>query len=198
MPKDPTAPFLRPALRNGHGEKGMGWREKGLPPQGYRKWTCGVRGMSTLQDGDCPVEFGRWTGRNRHNVLPLFSIPGMETGKKRAASFPPPRFPAWAVHGGKTLFLTRRARKAPGKPGAHGEAEGGVASGALRLPCDVAGDCGEGNALSGHPLPLHFPCDIVGSPGFQSGEPPRFPCLRFLRSLQADRGPGSSKRRSNL
>ena len=119
--------------------------------------------------------------------------------EKRGPLPPPPRFPAWAVHGGKTLFLTRRARKAPGKPGAHGEAEGGgVTSGALRLPCDVAGDCGEGNALSGHPLPLHFPCDVAGSPGFQSGEPPRFPCLRFLRSLQADRGPGSSKRRSNI
>ena len=184
MPKDPTAPFLRPALRNGHGEKGMGWREKGLPPQGYRKWTCGVRGMSTLQDGDCPVEFGRWTGRNRHNVLPLFSIPGKETGKKRAAP-PPAAFPRMGGAWGKNTFLTRRARKAPGKPGAHGEAEGGgVASGALRLPCDVAGDCGEGNALSG----TRFPCiSPVTSRARRASSPASHPASPAFGSCEASR-----------
>ena len=112
--------------------------------------------------------------------------PFLEWKREKRGPLPPPAaFPRMGGAWGKNTFLTRRARKAPGKPGAHGEAEGGgVASGALRLPCDVAGDCGEGNALSGTPFPCISP---VTSRARRASSPASHPASPAFGSFEASR-----------
>ena len=126
--------------------------------------------------------------------------PFLEWKREKRGPLPPPAaFPRMGGAWGKNTFFntegTEGARQA-GRARRGGRGGGGVRrfAPALRRRRGLRGR----KCPVGHPLPLHFPCDVAGSPGFQSGEPPRFPCLRFLRSLQADRGPGSSKRRSNI
>ena len=94
-------------------------------------------------------------------------------------------------HGGHRVVNTESTE---GACGAHGETErgGGGASGALRLPCAIAGEKGEGNALAGTPSPLS-PCDAASSPEFPGDDAFPLPRVRFLRRPQADRGHKPSK-----
>ena len=105
--------------------------------------------------------------------------------EKRGPLPPPPRFPAWAVHGGKALFLTRRARKAPGKPGAHGEAEGGGWRQALCACLATSqGTAGKEMPCRGTPFPCISP---VTSRARRASSPASHPASPAFGSCEASR-----------
>ena len=74
----------------------------------------------------------------------------------------------------------------------HTEGAGGRGRQPLRACLAGRGERRGRKCPGGHPLPRHPPCDGAASPGFP-GAAPACPCIRFLRSRQADRGPGSPK-----